>query len=128
LQDVTIELGRVSLKSVRRAARSLKFTVAEDEAGEDAIERLDIEVRTFSGKLTKISLWQDGTSWVYSGLCKRNSPRKIAVELYANLALLSAVKIAQLLRSTLADLASVYAEWEALSVRKVSGKSKGVTH
>jgi hypothetical protein len=111
LQDVTIALGRRSLKSLRKLNSTLIFNVSQDAVNGVAIERLDIEARTLLGRMTKITLWEDGAAWVY---CRErvmkasNHPR---LDVHACLKGTDAVDIAQLLRITLADAPSAEAEW-----------------
>jgi len=56
LQDVTIALGRRSLKGVRYRNETLSFEATEDDVDGDVVERLNIEARTSFGDLTKIAL------------------------------------------------------------------------
>ena len=113
LQDVTIALGRRSLKSLRKSNPSLVFDVAEDEVHGSAVERLDIEARTVLGRLTKITLWEDGTSWVF---CRERATKASIhpiLDFHARLTDMGADEVAELLRITLADPPSAKTAWKS---------------
>jgi len=64
LQDLTIALGRGSLKSIRYSSK-LTFDVSHETVNGVTQERLEIEARCDPGTLTKILVWDDGVFWVY---------------------------------------------------------------
>lgn len=105
LQDVTIALGRRSLKSLRMSNPTLVFTVSEDEVNGLSVERLDIEARTTLGRLTKMTLWEDGRSWVWSRDRAKKTKKQPTptLDVYATLVGLQPDDIAELLRATLTD-------------------------
>jgi hypothetical protein len=103
LQDVTIALGRRSLKSVRYQG-TLDFELVEEDTNAGSSERLNIETRRL-GSLTRISIWADGSSWIYV----KNS---VIFEMYANLAGMEIYKVAELLHASLRDVDSVKQIWE----------------
>ena len=111
LQDVTIALGRRSLKSLRHRNAALHFAVSEEEVNGEPHERLDIEVRTRSGASTNITIWQDGVTWVHSRL-REGLPTRTAFETHANLAGMDYAEVASLIRATLCDLESVQHIWK----------------
>lgn len=111
LQDVTIAVGRRSLKSLRQSNPKLTFDVAEDDVDGVAVERLDIEARTVSGRLTKITLWENGNAWVYARERAMKTPSQPIMKLHANLAEMAPEQIAELLRATLADPQSAEQKW-----------------
>jgi hypothetical protein len=111
LQDVTIALGRRSLKSLRQAHPTLTFVVAFDEVEGSKVERLDVEARTLSGRLTKVTLWEDGVSWVYSRERATKAPSHPLLEIHADFAGMDAEEVAELLRTTLSDLPSAEKKW-----------------
>ena len=112
LQDVTIELGRRSLKSVRRSKRTLDFAVSKEDVDGVVLERLDIEARDSCEFMTKITLWENGSSWVFCAKGKKNTPWQVAFETHANLAGMKAEQIAELIRGTLRELGDVRPVWE----------------
>lgn len=111
LQDVTIALGRRSLKSLRQSHRSLTFEVGKDCVEGASVERLDFEARTWGGRLTRVVLWEDALSWMYCREETTNVPGKSAVEIQADLATMSAQGIADLIRKTLVDPVFAEGEW-----------------
>src|SRR6267378_3076171 len=82
LQDVTIALGRRSLKSLRYGTRTLRFDVSEENVNGVMTERLDSEARTRAGKMTKVVLWEDGLSWVHSGEKRVNVSIRPEIEIH----------------------------------------------
>ena len=50
------------------------FEVAEENIMGTLVERLNIEARTFSGRLTMVALWADGKSWLYCRDRKAKAP------------------------------------------------------
>jgi hypothetical protein len=117
LQDVTIALGRRSLKSLRMSNPTLVFTVSEDDVNGLAVERFDIEARAQLGRLTKMTLWEDGTCWVYSRERGKKNQKQPAptLDLRATLSGMEADEIAKLLRLTLTDPQSTEKEWRSRS-------------
>jgi hypothetical protein len=112
LQNVTIALGRRSLKSLRQAHRILRFGVAVEEVEGTVYERLDIEARSHLDRMTKITGWENGKFWVYSRIRRGKPLRTPIFEMRANLAQMSAEEIASLIRATLSDLESVGYVWK----------------
>jgi hypothetical protein len=112
LQDITIALGRRSLKSLRQWHTILRFEVSREEIQGIVRERLDIEAMSVLDKMTKITAWEDGAFWVYSRI-RRGKPLLTPVfEIHANLAKMSSNEIASLIRVTLLDLESVEHVWK----------------
>jgi hypothetical protein len=112
LQNVVIELGRRSLKSLRYSNPTLTFEV-EDEAFEGTtMERLNIEARATLGSLTKIAIWEDGHSSLYFREFLHESRPAKGVELHANLAAMKVDLVAELIRATLSDFHSVKHVWQ----------------
>lgn len=107
LQDVTIALGRRSLKGLRYRG-SLEFELAEEDTDSGSIERLNIELRTVS-HLTKISIWADGISWIYFADSRNGG---VIFKKHANLAGMDIDDVAELLRSSLRDMETVKQIWE----------------
>lgn len=113
LQDVTIALGRRSLKSLRYNNRSLQFAVSHQDSNGEVFERLEIEVHRSSRGMTAMILWENGTALVYFRVPQPNKSlptRKF--ELHANLSGMDAEDVAGLIRATLADFASVRHIWQ----------------
>jgi hypothetical protein len=99
------------MKSLRKSNPTLTFNVSEDDVDGSSIERLDIEARTATGRLTKVTLWQDGMAWLYSRARAKNAPSKPTLEIHANLAGIEAEGIAEILRTTLDDPLAAQKEW-----------------
>jgi hypothetical protein len=116
LQDITIALGRRSLKSLRQAHPTLTFDVKQDEASGTVCERFDIEARTRLGGLTKITIWEDSTSWVYFAERRDKASRTRAFETHANLVGMNIEDAAKLIRATLRDFESVQHVWQGIAV------------
>jgi hypothetical protein len=113
LEDVTIAFGRRSLKSLRKSNPTLVFEVTEDGADGTAMERLDIEARTILGRITKITLWEDGLSWVYcQDRCSTSSKRQ-TLDFHARLDAMNIDEIVELLRKTLVDAPAAEAAWKS---------------
>jgi hypothetical protein len=94
---------------------TLVFTVGEDDVNGLPVERLDIEARAQLGRLIKMTLWEDGTSWVYSrerGKKKQKQPAP-TLDLRATLTGMQADDIAKLLRITLDDPQLAEKEWRS---------------
>lgn len=100
--DVTIELGR-RMKSVRKVNTALCIEVSWDKSG---LERMDFTACTILHCQRSIGLWEDGLAW----LCERN--RGVAdFQCYAQFAELSAYEVADIIRSSLLDLAAIKNVW-----------------
>lgn len=112
LQDITIALGRRSLKSLRQRHTILRFEVSQEEVQGIVRERLDIEAMSVLDKMTKITAWEDGAFWVYSRIRKGEPLRTPVFEIHANLVKMSSEEIASLIRVTLSDLESVAHVWK----------------
>jgi hypothetical protein len=116
LQDVTIELGRRSLKSMRYRNPTLKFEVSDEEVEGNPMERLDIEARNPMGRMIKVTIWADGVAWVYTIVDRSEIPSKHVFETHADLAGRPPEQIAELIRGTLADLGSVQKIWQQRAI------------
>ena len=114
LQDVTIALGRRSLKGIRYAHRTLEFEVTEEDLHGTTSERLDIEARSVTGAVTKITLWEDGLSWLF--VARSGAAARPIFKQHANLGDLEVTEVAELLRDTLKDFESVRHLWEKHAV------------
>ena len=112
LQDLTIELGLRSLKSVRQSYPTLTFRVWNEEVDEESYERLDIEAISVLGWMIKIAIWEDGTAWVYSKKEGSKKSRRPTFETHANLEGMNARDIAQLIRDSLTDMDRVENFWK----------------
>jgi hypothetical protein len=112
LQDVTIAFGRRSLKSLRKSNPTLVFEVSEDETNGTAMERLDIEARTMLGRITKITLWEDGLSWVYCQDRGLTSSKRPTLDFHARLTTMDVEEVAKLLRNTLIDAPAAETAWK----------------
>ncbi len=110
LQDLTIALGRRSLKSLRQSHTTLTFEVKEEVVEGFDYERLDIEANNRLNRLTRITAWEDAEFWVYSRtrVGKRFQP---PTEIRANLIGTNSEYIAELIRATLRDFDSAQATW-----------------
>lgn len=120
LQDVTIALGRRSLKSLRHSNPKLQLGVSKEEVEGSAVERLDIEARNLAGRLVKIVLWEDGISWVYSRERTTKASSQPSLDVHANLQNMTAEDIALLVRTTLTDPQSAEKEWKNRAVSEQS--------
>ena len=117
LQDVTIALGRRSLKSLRQAHSMLEFEARKEEVDGVFCERLDVEARTVLRRMTKIAIWENATSWVYCRERITNASRpRVLFETHASLAGMDAEDVAELLRATLRDLESVKHVWQERAI------------
>jgi len=118
LQDVTISLGRRSLKSIRKS-NQLTFEVSEECIEGKSLERLDVEAESWSEGLTRIVLWEDAVSYMYSHEVKHPTPDRPAIEIQANLAGMSPEDVAALIRATLTDPVQAKGEWHRWISRQV---------
>jgi hypothetical protein len=116
LQDLTIALGRRSLKSLRHKNSTLDFDATEEEIDGVSSERLDIAARTRSGSLTKITIWEDGISWVYFRQSHSKSSPSQTFEMHANLTGMGIEDMANLVRATLSDFESTRQVWERRAI------------
>jgi hypothetical protein len=116
LQDITIALGRRSLKSLRQVHSILIFTVSKDEVDGIICERFDIEACNYLGNMTKITIWEDAASWVHFVKCRDKASRSGAFEKHANLAGMNVENVAELIRGTLHDFESVKHVWQEHAV------------
>ena len=112
LQEVTIAFGRHSLKGLRYINPTLNFDVTEEEVDGVISERLDIEARTASGNMTKVTLWADGVSWIYFLERRNKTSHTPAFEAHANLGGMNAEAVAELVRATLLDVGTVRNIWQ----------------
>jgi hypothetical protein len=111
LQDITIALGRRSLKSLRQAHRMLTFAVTDEGRDGESCERLDIEAKELSGALTKIVIWEDASALIYFRESRpKRSPARV-FKMHAHLDGLNAEDVAELIRATLRDFGSVKENW-----------------
>jgi len=111
LQDVTIAFGRRSLKSLRYSTSDLRFDVQTDEVGGSELERLDAEARTYTGRMTKVSIWENGESWVYSREREMRAADPAILNAYGDLRGMDADEVAELLLATLRDISAVKTFW-----------------
>lgn len=115
LQDVTIELGRRSLKGLRYHS-VLEFDLTEEEVDGTPVERLNIETRNLH-QVTNISIWANGVAWVN---CREQQIKKVSSKCvfrtHADFAGMAREQIADLLRGTLNDLDSVRKIWEQRAI------------
>ena|SRR6266850_1985944 len=111
LQDLTIALGRRSLKSLRRAHKILKFEVTQEEVEGVPYERLNIEAHDRLDRITKITAWEDAEFWIYSQIRTGKPLQHSATKSRANLAGLSSEYIAELIRTTLRNFESAEQTW-----------------
>lgn len=117
LQDLTIALGRLSLKSVRQSYKALEFSATFEEVGDATIERLNIDGQNLHNGYTKIVVWENATAWAChlerrkSALERRNSPT-MAQELLATFSDMEIEDVAELIRATLKDFESNRAKWQ----------------
>lgn len=116
LQDVTIELGRRSLKSIRYQNPTLEFDVAEEEVEGSPMERLEIETRNITGGITAMTIWANGVAWVYFRSHRNKASSEHFFQTHANFSGMTTEQIAQLLRDTLADPVSVRKLWEQRAI------------
>jgi len=121
LQDLTIAFGRRSLKGLRYKYPTLEFNVAEEEVNGAVCERLNIEARTETGGMMKVSIWEDAIAWVYYAERGGKASRPRAFELYASLAEMDVEEVARLLRTTLVDWESAKQVWEQRSLSEGRG-------
>jgi hypothetical protein len=108
LQDITIELGRLSLKSARYNNRLLTFEALNEEvAGEKLTKHRSPWIwRHFD----KNHNWEDGESWLY--FREPVGKHQKALEMRRNLKLMPAGGIAYLVRDTPTDYSKARARWE----------------
>jgi hypothetical protein len=107
-----IAFGSRSLKSLRKSNSTLVFKVTEEETDGTAVERLDIEARTILGRITKITLWEDGLSWVYCRDRFPKSSKRLTLHFHARLTAIGVDEVAELLRKTLTDALSAETMWK----------------
>ena len=112
LQELTIALGRRSLKSLRQNHPTLRFDVSHEDVNGVTHERLNVEARDQLGKITRIILWEDAAFWVYSRVRVAKSSPHSAFELRGTLTKMNAEDSAELLRATLRDFESVLNVWK----------------
>jgi len=111
LQDITIELGRRSLKTVRRRYEDLIFEAAEEPVDDVVYERFDVEGRIgVKARVIRISVWEHGISWIYISEVE-NGERK-CFETRSSLKEMAPHEVAGLIRATLIDFHSVRDVWE----------------
>jgi hypothetical protein len=115
LQDVTIALGRRSLKSLRYSYPILKFEVANENGDAGARERLNIEAQDRLDVLVKLSIWDDGIAWIYIRQKQPKTPAFRKFEARANLAGMAPDEVAELIRATLSDPFSMEGAWTNLN-------------
>jgi hypothetical protein len=104
LQDVTIALGRRSLKGLRYHNPVLRFEVENEDGDDGAFERLNIEAQDRLDVFVKLSIWEDGIAWIcFRRKQERKAPASHAFEAHANLAGMGPEEIAEFIRATLDD-------------------------
>jgi hypothetical protein len=124
MQDVVIALGRRSMKSLRYSNPVLNFEVQNEKAEFGAMERLNIEARSWSGRLVKLVIWADGVAWVFSRPGAEDVSIAQNLDRHANLAGLSAEDIADVVRCTLKDPWSTEEFWRARAIGGPADKTK----
>jgi hypothetical protein len=111
LQDVTIALGRRSLKSIRYHHSRLEFSCRYEELDGVRFERLDIQAHGLSSGLISLTLWEDGLGWIYQKKGRGKSASTNAFSLHSDFSAMSAEAVASLVHATLADVESSKAIW-----------------
>jgi hypothetical protein len=115
LQDVTIALGRRSLKSLRYSNPVLKFEVKNEDADDRTIERMNIEAQARLDVLVKLSIWDDGIAWIYIRQKQSKTPAFRKFEAHANLAGMGPDEVAELIRTTLKNPFAMEGTWTNLN-------------
>jgi hypothetical protein len=116
LQDLTIALGRRSLKGVRYQFDQIEFTISSEVAEGETYERLNIEARRNSRFLLKMSIWEDAKSWLYIRNQDINGPPQGQMQIHADFAGTTPEDLATLARETLMDWTSVEHAWRKHAV------------
>jgi len=75
------------------------------------LERLDAEARTYTGRMTKVSIWENGESWVYSREREMRAADPAILNAYGDLRGMDADEVAELLLATLRDISAVKTFW-----------------